>query len=114
MAHLARGTVAVIGHGLNDDGDALRTVAFIGDFFIVLGIAGAERLVDRALDIVIGHVGRFRLGDHSRELGIAARIAAAALLDRNDHLACDLGKGLCALGVGRTLGLLYVVPLGMS
>ena len=114
MTDLAGRAVAVVGHGLHDHGDALRAVAFISDLFIILRIAGAERLVDRALDIIIGHIGRFSLGDDRRELGIAARIAAAALLDRDDHLARDLGKGLSTLGVGSALGLLYVVPLGMS
>ena len=114
VADLAGGAVAVIGHGLDDDGDALRAVAFVGDLLVVFGVARAERLVDRALDIVIGHVGRLGLGDHGRKLGVAAGVAAAAFLDRDYHFARDLGEGLRALGVGRALGFLYVVPLGMS
>jgi len=39
---------------------------------------------------------------------------AAAGLDRHDHLTGDLGKDLGPLGVRRALGLLDIVPLGMS
>jgi len=36
------------------------------------------------------------------------------VLDRHDHLTGDLGKYLRTLGVRRALGLLNIVPLGMS
>ena len=114
MAHFAGGAVAVVGHGFHNDGDAAGAIAFIDDLFIVLGIAGTQGLVNGALDIIVGHIGSLSLGDNSGQLGVAAGITAAALLYRHDHLAGDLGEGLGTLGVCRTFGFLYVVPLGMS
>jgi len=114
VANFARGAVAVVGHRLDNDGNALRTVALVDDLFIVLGIARAERLIDSALDIIVRHIGGLCLGNDSSKSGVAARITAAALLDSHDHFSGYLGEGLRALGVSRSLGLLYVVPLGMS
>lgn len=42
------------------------------------------------------------------------REKTAALLDGHDDLLGDLGKRGAALGIGRALGLLNIVPLGMS
>ena len=114
MAHLGGGAVAVIGHCLNDDGDTGRAVAFISDGLVVIRVAGAERLVDRTLDVVIRHIGGFCLGNDSCEAGIVIGVAAAALFDGHDHLAGDLRERLRALGVLRAFGFLYVMPLGMS
>ena len=114
MAHLGGSAVAVIGHRLDDDGDTGRTVAFVSDGLVVIRVAGAERLVDRALDVVIRHVGGFRLGDDSSEAGIVIGVAAAALFDGHDHLTGDLRERLRALGVLRAFGFLYIMPLGMS
>ena len=114
MTHFSNGTVAVVSHRLDDDGDAGRTVAFVSDGLVVIRVAGAERLVDRALDVVIRHVGGFRLGDDSCEAGIVIGVAAAALFDGHDHLAGDLRERLRALGVLRAFGFLYIMPLGMS
>ena len=80
----------------------------------ILGIACAKRLVKGALDIVVRHIGRFRLGDNGSKLGIAARVSAAAFLDRDDHFTGNLGESLCTLRVSRAFRLLYVVPFGMS
>ena len=114
MAHLGGGAVAVVGHRFDDDGDTRRAIAFVGDGLVVIGVAGAERLVDRTLDVVIRHIGGFRLGDDSCEAGIVIGVAAAALFDGHDHLAGDLRERLRALGILRAFGFLYVMPLGMS
>ena len=112
-AHAA-GLTHVVGHGLDYDGDAARTVALVGDGLVVVRAAAAERLVDGALDVVIGHVGRLGLGNDGGEAGVVGRVAASALFDRDYHLAGYLGKGLGALCVLCALGLLYIMPLGMS
>ena len=114
VAHVGGGAVAVIGHGLDDDGDAAGAVALVGDGLVIVRVAAAERLFDGALYIVVGHVRGLGLGDDCGKAGVVGGISAAALLDGDDHLSGDLGEGLRALGVLRALSLLYVVPLGMS
>ena len=114
MADLRCGALAVVGQCLDDDGHAAGTVALVSNGLVVIGVARAERLVDGALDVVVGHVGSLRLGDDGREAGVVIRIARAALLDGDDDLLGDLGEGGAALGVSCALRLLNIVPLGMS
>ena len=114
VADLRRGALAVVGQCLDDDGHAAGAVALVGDGLVVVGVARAERLVDGAFDVVVGHVGSLRLGDDGRETGVVIRIARAALLDGDDDLLGDLGEGGAALGVSCALRLLNIVPLGMS
>ena len=67
-ADVGRGAVAVVGQRLDDQRDAGRAEALVADFLVILGVA-ARRLVDRALDIVLGH--RLRLGGEHRRRGAA-------------------------------------------
>ena len=73
MADLGRGALAVVGQRLDDDGHAAGAVALVGDGLVVVGVAGAERLVDGALDVVVGHVGGLGLGDDGGEAGVVRR-----------------------------------------
>ena len=114
MADLRRGALAVVGQCLDDDGHAAGAVALVGDGLVVVGVARAERLIDGALDVVVGHVGSLRLGNDGCETGVIIGVARAALLNGNDDLLGDLSEGGAALGVSRTLRLLDIVPLGMS
>ena len=70
VADLRRGALAVVGQCLDDDGHAAGAVALVGDGLVVVGVARAERLVDGAFDVVVGHVGSLRLGDDGRETGV--------------------------------------------
>ena len=114
MADLGCSALTVVGQRLHDDSNAAGAVALVGDRFIVIGIAGTQCLVDGALDVVVGHIGCLGLGDNSGQAGVVVGVAAAALLDGHDDLLGDLGECGAALGVGRPLGLLNIVPLGMS
>ena len=115
MADVARGAVAVVGHGLDDDGNAARAVAFVGDGLVAVALTGGSRLFEHTLDVVVRHVGRLGLGDDGREAGVIRGVGdAAALLDGYDHFLGDLRKGSRALCVLRALGFLNVMPLGMS
>ena len=115
MADVARGAVAVVGHRLDDDGNAARAVAFVGDGFVAVALAGGGRLFEDALDVVVRHIGRLGLGDDGREAGVVGRVGhAAALFDRDDHFLGNLRKGCRALCVLRALRFLNVMPLGMS
>ena len=115
MADAARGTVAVVGHGLDDDGDAAGTVALVGDGFVVVAAAGRRRFFQHALDVVVRHVRCLCLGDDGSKTGVIGRVChAAAFFDGNDHFLRNLGKGSGTLGVLCALRFLNVMPLGMS
>src|SRR5581483_945050 len=89
------GAVAVVGQGLDDDGDAAGAAAFIADLVIILGIA-ADRFLDGALDIVLGH--GFRLGgdDGRAQAGIVGRVGHAGF-GRHGDFARQLREQLGAL-----------------
>lgn len=114
VADLRGGTLAVVGQGVHDDGHAAGAVALVGDGFVVVGVAGAQGLVDGALDIVVGHVDRLGLGDDGGKAGVVVGVAGAALLHRHDDLAGNFSERGGALGVGRALGFLNIMPFGMS
>ena len=114
VADLGGGALAVVGQRLDDDGRTAGAVALVGDGLVVVGVARAERLLDGALDVVVGHIGGLGLGHDGRETGVIRGVAAAALLHGDNDLLGDLGEGGGALGIGRTLGFLDIVPLGMS
>ena len=115
MADVARGAVAVVGHGLDDDGDAARAVAFVGDGLVAVALTGGSRLFEHTLDVVVRHVGRLGLGDDGRQTGVIGRVChATAFFDGNDHFLRNFGKGRRALCVLRALRFLNVMPLGMS
>ena len=114
MTDFGGGTVAVVGHGLNDHGNAAGAIALIDGGLKVIRIAGAERLLDGALNVVVRHIGSLGLCNDCCKTGIVRGIAAAAFFHGNDHFTGDLGERLCALGVLRTFGFLYIMPLGMS
>ena len=50
-ADVRGGAVAVVGHRLDDDGDAVRPVALVADLLVVLRVA-AGGLLDRPVDVV--------------------------------------------------------------
>src|SRR3546814_9236578 len=77
-ADVGRGAVAVVGQCLDDQRDAAGAIALVADLLVIIAFA-ARRLVDRALDIVLGH--RLRLGrrseEHTSELQSLMRISYA-------------------------------------
>ena len=75
VADLRCGALAVVGQRFDDDSHTAGAVTLIGDGLVVVGVARAERLVDGALDVVVGHVGSLRLGNDGRETGVVIRIA---------------------------------------
>src|SRR5262249_46024086 len=66
-----------------------------------------------ALDVVLRHVHRFRLGDDRPQPRIRARIAPARA-SRDRQLLDDPRKDLAALGIERALLVLDRMPLGMA
>ena len=115
MADLRGCALTIIGQGLHDHGHTAGAVALIGDGLVVIGVSGAQCLVDGTLDIVIRHINSLCLGNHRRQTGVVGGIAgAAALLHSHNDFLGNFGKCGRALGIGSALGLLNIVPLGMS
>ena len=112
MAHIGRGAVAVVGQGLDHDGDAAGAVTLIGDC-LILGLVAALGALDNALDVIVGHAVGLGLGNQSRQLGVGSGIAAA-LLNGHGDLAADLSENLGAGAVGLFLFTLDVIPFAMS
>ena len=102
-AHLARRAVAVVGQRLDDDGDAAGRIALVTHLVVVLGV-GARGLLDRALDIVLGHV----LGAGGEHGGAQTRVhvrVGQAHLGGDGDFAGELGE---ELGADRVLLALLV------
>ena len=81
MAQISSGAVAVVSEGFDDDGNAAGSVAFIGKRLIGLSVVFTGRLLDDALDVFIGNVVGLGLGNAVAQLGVGARVGAAAFTD---------------------------------
>ena len=93
-AHVAGGAVVVVGQRLDDHRDAARPVALVADLVVVLGVA-ARRLLDGALDVVLGHVLGARREDRGAQARIERRVRQAELGGTGDF-AGELGEQLGA------------------
>ena len=114
MADLGSGTLTIVGQCLNDHRHTRGAVAFVGNAFIAVRIARTQGPVNGTLDVIIRHIGSPRLGNHGRQAGVVGRITAAAGLHRHDHLFGDFSKSGGTLSILSALGLLNVMPFGMS
>jgi hypothetical protein len=90
VAHVRHGARRVVGGGLDHQGDAVRRVGLVDRLMIVGGIAPAGAL-DRRLDLVLGHVDRARVLDHTAQSRVRSRIGAARLHRHRDVLG-DAGE----------------------
>ena len=112
VAHIGRGTVAVVGQGLDHDRDAAGAVALVGHCF-VLGLVAALSALDDALDVIVGYAVGLGLRDQRGQLGVGGGVAAA-LFNSDRDLTADLGENLGAGAVGLFLFAFNVVPFAMS
>ena len=112
-ADFARGAVAVVGQGLDDDRGAARPVALVAH--LVIGRVGlaAGAAADRAVDRVLGHVGLAR-GQHRGAQPRVRRRVGQPGARRGRQFPDDLGKDLGALFVLRALPVHDVFELRMA
>ncbi len=68
-AHVGGGAVAVVGEHLDDDRHPARPIALVADLLVSVGVA-ALGFLDRALDVVLGHV----LGARGQNGGAQPRV----------------------------------------
>ncbi|MNN44940.1 hypothetical protein D3C81_1592500 [compost metagenome] len=98
VAHFGHGSGAVVGQAVDDDGRAGQAVAFVADLFVVGAFQAAHAALDRALDVVLGHVRVHGLVDRQAQARVGVGIAAAKLGGHGDFLD-QAGPDLAALGV---------------
>jgi hypothetical protein len=111
-AHIRRGAVAVVGQRLDDDRDAAGAIALIAHFLVILRVA-LRCLVDRALDIVLGH--GLCLGGVDREAQARVHVRIGhPHLRRDGDFAAELGKHGRALLVLRALAVHDVLEFAMA
>jgi hypothetical protein len=111
-AHIGGGAVAIVGQRLDDQRDAARAEALVADLFVILAVALA-RLVDRALDIVLGHRLRLGRGDRGAQARVHVGIGQAHLRGDGDF-AAELGEHARALLILRALAVHDVLEFGMA
>src|SRR5690606_18942377 len=102
VAYVGHGAHAVVGQAVDDHRHAAGRVALVADLLVLHALQLAGRLLDRALDHVLGHVDRQALVDRGAQARVAAGVAAAGAGGDAD-LADDLGENLAALRVGGVL-----------
>ena len=113
VTHIAGGTVAAVGNGFHDHGHTAGGIALVGDFFVIDIAQFTRGLFDGTLDIIVGHIVAFGLGDHIAQLGVAVRVAAA-FAHRDGDFTPDLGKNLTAKGVRLAFLDFNVSPFAVS
>ena len=93
--------------------DAARTVAFVSHFRVVDSFELTSAFLDRALDVLLRH--RLGLGgvDRRSQSRIVVGVAATELGGHSD-LTNELRELRTALGVGRRLVMLDLLPLTMT
>ena len=114
MAHITGGTVAVVGKGLHDDGNALGAIAFVGDGFVILTGAAGSIFLQHPIDVVIGHIVGLGLGDYIPQLTVDAGVGRAAGADDHRHLTGEFGEYFGALLIHNAFFSGNIMPFGMS
>ena len=106
-------TVLVIGKCFNNNGNAVRAIAFVCNIFIVNVADITGSLLNTTFNGIVGHVVGFSLCDKVTELAVVVRVAAAFFYAYSD-LPADLCEDLCLSAVGRLFFSFDVVPFGMT
>ena len=113
MANIPCCAVAIVGECADHHGDTAGTISFVDNLFETVAVVGAGGFLDAALDVVIGHIGGFRLGNDIFEPAVAFRISSA-ILDCDLDFTAKLGENCTALGIRFTFFAFDVVPFGMA
>jgi len=74
----------VVGRDLNDEGDAARAIAFVGEFFEDDAGEFACAFLNGAIDVVGRHVGVARFEEQGAQAGVGVGVAAAGLGGQRD------------------------------
>ena len=113
VTNFADRAVLVVGQRLDDDRRAAGTVALVIDLLVRDARQLARAALNRALDVVGGHVDGLGFGHDRAQARIAVDVATAAAR-RDGQFLDDPREDLAALGVGSPLLVLNRVPFGMA
>src|SRR5262249_26868865 len=113
MPDVGHGARTVVGHAIDDDRGTGDAVTLVADFLVVHALQIAGAALDRALNVVLGHVVVVRLVHRQTQAWIGRGVAAAhARCDRN--FLDQARENLAALGVLLAFAVLYVCPLAVT
>src|SRR5579872_412539 len=110
VGHRAR---RVVGERVNQERDTAGPERLVRDFLILYTLELASALLDRPLDVVLGHGCRARRLDGRAQPRITARIAATGPC-RDRDFPNELRKDGAALRVGRRLVVLDLLPFTVT
>ena len=113
VADFGDGARAVVGQAVDHDRRAADAVALVADLDVIDALKLAGALLDRVVDLVLGHVDGLALVDGHAQARVERRVAAAHLGGHGDFLG-DFGERGAALFVLAALAVLDVGPFGMS
>lgn len=92
-AHVRGSAVAIVRQALDVHADTGRTITLVGNFLEVRRIGTrAKGLVNRDLDLVLGHGIALGLGDGCRQGGVVLGIGIAAGLRCDGNDTAELGE----------------------
>jgi len=107
-AQLTRGSVPVVGRRIDDNGEAVRPVAFVAQF-LDLFFARAARSRDRPFDVIARHVVLARFLDRKLQPVVRLGIGRTGLRRQRD-LAREAREERAALLIGLCLPELNILP----
>jgi len=113
VADLGDGAGGIVAQRGDQDRDAARTVTFVRHLDVVDALELARSFLDRALDVLLGHRSGLGRIDRCSEPRVMRGIAPGKLRGHRD-LANELGELRSALGVGRGLVVLDLLPFAMA
>src|SRR5688572_23575922 len=113
VPHFCDGAIGVVGKREDEDCYAARAVALVGDVDVLDALELASALLDCALDVFLRHR-RGPGGFNSSAKPRVARGIAAAKLGGHRDLANELCELRSALGVGRRLVVLDLLPFTVT
>lgn len=114
MTKFGYGAVAVIGHRLDQDSNAIRAVALVSDLVIIHAFEFAHAAFYRTVNGVVRHVLRLGIGDRLSQPRIRINVAAVTGASRDRDLLDHLRKDLATFGVESAFLVLDSVPLAVS
>ena len=110
--NLGGSTVFIVGGDFHDDANASRSETFVTNIFESIRIP-AGCLVDRSLDIVLGHGLPLGIGNGEAQARIGIRIGPTQFCSNRDLLG-EAREQLGTHGVLTTFTVLDIRPLGVS